>query len=256
MSQPLLRVVQLCCVPVAFWGVANMMTCNDADCLLEVHSKAAANRKADEPVWTPRCRGLTPHWVQLQAWSWCQQGSEPAERAAVVAAEGAARGGTAYLNLESGSCHGDLEASTGALIASGVPPCPFRKGLPSGTPGQPTYACRFASVRAQSSRGHVANVAPCTWDAWSHSARAPGSAGAHHTCLAWSGVARAVVGLRHPLAHLRGVGEAAMLRAGIAVEVLGEAPAAAPPERCADALSACLRVNEVRRLRYSGRWLC
>ena len=63
-----------------------------------------------------------------------------------------------------------------------------------------------------------------------------------------SGVARVVMGLRHPLAHLRGVGEAAMLRAGIAVEVLGEAPAAAPPERCADALSACLRVNEVRGL--------
>ena len=66
--------------------------------------------------------------------------------------------------------------------------------------------------------------------------------------LAWPGVARAVVGLRHPLAHLRGVGEVAMLRAGIAVEVLGEAPAAAPPEQCADALSACLRVNEVRVL--------
>lgn len=70
--------------------------------------------------------------------------------------------------------------------------------------------------------------------------------GGGSTRLAWSGVARAVVGLRHPLAHLRGVGEAAMLRAGIAVEVLGEAPAAAPPEQCADALSACLRVNEVR----------
>ena len=47
-----------------------------------------------------------------------------------------------------------------------------------------------------------------------------------------------------------------MLRAGIAVDVLGEAPAAAPPERCADALSACLRVNEVRGLCVPGSWLC
>ena len=45
----------------------------------------------------------------------------------MAAAGGAARGGTAYLNLESGSCHGDLEASTGALIAAGAHPCPFRK---------------------------------------------------------------------------------------------------------------------------------
>ena len=59
-----------------------------------------------------------------------QKGSEPAERAAVAAAGGAARGATAYLNLESGNCHGDLEASTGALIAAGVPTTPFLKGYP------------------------------------------------------------------------------------------------------------------------------
>ncbi|KAK9837095.1 hypothetical protein WJX81_002479 [Elliptochloris bilobata] len=104
------------------------------------------------------------------------QGSESAERAAVAAAGSAARGATAYLNLESGDCHGDLDASTGALISAGV--------------------------------------------------------------------ARAVVGLRHPLAHLRGAGAAAMQRAGVAVEVLGEAPVLAPPERCDDALGACLRANE------------
>lgn len=63
--------------------------------------------------------------------------------------------------------------------------------------------------------------------------------------LAPAGVARAVVGLRHPLAHLRGAGEAALRRAGLVVEVLGEAPVLAPPERCAEAVDACLRVNEV-----------
>jgi diaminohydroxyphosphoribosylaminopyrimidine deaminase/5-amino-6-(5-phosphoribosylamino)uracil reductase len=47
------------------------------------------------------------------------QGSEPAERAAVAAAGAAARGATAYLNLESGDCHGDLDASAGALVAAG-----------------------------------------------------------------------------------------------------------------------------------------
>ena len=60
-----------------------------------------------------------------------------------------------------------------------------------------------------------------------------------------TGVARAVVGLRHPLAHLRGAGAAALRGAGVAVDVLGEAPVLAPPERGADALDACLRVNEV-----------
>ncbi len=61
-----------------------------------------------------------------------------------------------------------------------------------------------------------------------------------------AGVARAVVGLRHPLAHLRGAGVAAMRRAGVAVQVLGEAPVLGSPERCAEALDACLRVNEVQ----------
>ena len=61
-----------------------------------------------------------------------------------------------------------------------------------------------------------------------------------------AGVARAVVGLRHPLAHLRGAGVAAMRRAGVAVDVLGEAPVLGSPERCAEALDACVRVNEVQ----------
>lgn len=38
----------------------------------------------------------------------------------MAAVGAAARGATAYLNLESGDCHGDLDASTGALIAAGV----------------------------------------------------------------------------------------------------------------------------------------
>ena len=84
------------------------------------------------------------------------QGTTAAEELAARAAGPAARGCTAYLNLESGSdCHGD-----------------------------------DAAVRA----------------------------------LAGAGVARCVVGLRHPLPHLRGRAVAALRAAGLRVDVLGEAP--------------------------------
>lgn len=38
----------------------------------------------------------------------------------MAAAGSAARGGTAYLNLEPGDCHGDLDASAGELVAAGM----------------------------------------------------------------------------------------------------------------------------------------
>lgn len=76
----------------------------------------------------------------------------PAERAAVAAVGAAARGATAYLNLESGDCHGDLDASTGALIAAGVPlglhdNIGHRVGLvvcwcALGRPCMPAFACK------------------------------------------------------------------------------------------------------------------
>lgn len=53
--------------------------------------------------------------------SGCQraQGSTPSEVLAAAAARDAARGSTAYLNLETGDCHGD-EAAVAALVQAGV----------------------------------------------------------------------------------------------------------------------------------------
>lgn len=72
--------------------------------------------------------------------------------------------------------------------------------------------------------------------------------------LAQSGVARVVVGLRHPLRHLRDRAIAALRRAGVRTDVLGEAAAvnaaAAVAAAGGDAdasqaaLLACLRANE------------
>lgn len=167
----------------------------------------------------PRCAhgargpaGLGPAWVGPRRASACAdgvcagapargarggaaQGSESAEAQAVRAAGGGARGATAYLNLESGDCHGDS-----------------------------------AAVEA----------------------------------LAAGGVARVVVGLRHPLRHLRGGGVAALRAAGVAVDVLGEpgGGGAAPAGGAADllavdaALQACLQVNEVRCRRRSSAFCC
>jgi diaminohydroxyphosphoribosylaminopyrimidine deaminase/5-amino-6-(5-phosphoribosylamino)uracil reductase len=49
----------------------------------------------------------------------CMQGTASAEVQAARAAGDAARGGTAYLNLETGDCHGDTTA-TAALLSAGV----------------------------------------------------------------------------------------------------------------------------------------
>ncbi len=103
------------------------------------------------------------------------QGTEPPECQVVQAAGEAARGGTAYLNLECGDCHGE-PAAVDALVAAGV--------------------------------------------------------------------ARVVVGLRHPLPHLRGAAIAQLRAAGVAVQVLGEAPCSATPAEAEAALDACLAANE------------
>lgn len=103
------------------------------------------------------------------------QGTEPPECQVARLAGEAARGATAYLNLETGDCHGEA-----------------------------------AAVEA----------------------------------LVQAGVARAVVGLRHPLPHLRGVAIAALRGAGLAVAVLGEAPCSAPEAQREAALDACLAANE------------
>lgn len=103
------------------------------------------------------------------------QGTEPPECQVVRAAGEAARGGTAYLNLECGDCHGEL-AAVEALVAAGV--------------------------------------------------------------------ARVVLGLRHPLPHLRGAAIAHLRAAGVTVQVLGEAPCSATPAEAEAALDACLAANE------------
>lgn len=87
----------------------------------------------------------------------------------------AARGSTAYLNLETGDCHGD-DASVKALLQGGL--------------------------------------------------------------------RRVVVGLRHPLPHLRGQAILALQRNGVRVDVVGEVPASPALE---EARRACLEVNEVGR---------
>lgn len=63
--------------------------------------------------------------------------------------------------------------------------------------------------------------------------------------LIQSGVCRVVVGIRHPLAHLRGNAVRSLRSAGISVDILEDAASSAEPERVAECLHACLRVNEV-----------
>ena len=104
------------------------------------------------------------------------QGSTSSEVLAIAAAGPAASGATAYLNLETGDCHGD-NGSVSALLHAGV--------------------------------------------------------------------TRVVFGMRHPLPHLRGHAVRALQRAGVAIDVLGEAYCSAGPEREAAALQTCWAVNEV-----------
>ena len=104
------------------------------------------------------------------------QGTASAEVQAARAAGEAARGGTAYVNLETGDCHGDT-AATAALLTAGV--------------------------------------------------------------------SRVVIGLPHPLGHLRGAAIGSLRANGVEVDVLGVSQAAADPAHEQAALEACLTVNEV-----------
>ncbi|WIA34857.1 hypothetical protein OEZ86_013155 [Tetradesmus obliquus] len=105
------------------------------------------------------------------------QGTTPSEVLAVQQAGEAARGATAYLNLETGDCHGD-ESAVAALVGAGV--------------------------------------------------------------------SRVVVGLRHPLAHLRNKAISAYAAAGLDVSVLGQAllHPSTDQETAESALRACLTANE------------
>ena len=111
-----------------------------------------------QPHPNAACVLVDPHGsLVAQALQWAQ-GTESPEVQAAAAAGRAAMGATAYLNLETGDCHGEC-----------------------------------AGVRA----------------------------------LMGAGVRRVVVGLRHPLPHLRGVAIAELRAAGLEVAVLGEAPCSA-----------------------------
>ncbi|XP_047311166.1 riboflavin biosynthesis protein PYRR, chloroplastic [Impatiens glandulifera] len=99
------------------------------------------------------------------------QGTKPAELQAVEAAGEFCKGATAYLNMESGDCHGDRTAVSSFLQA---------------------------------------------------------------------GITRVVVGIRHPLKHLRGNAISALRSEGIQVDVIGEDLKSKVAE---DALKSCLVVN-------------
>lgn len=60
-------------------------------------------------------------------------------------------------------------------------------------------------------------------------------------------MARVVVGLRHPLRHLRSEAIGALQDAGVQVDVLGEARCSAPSSEEDATYAACLTANEVRQ---------
>ena len=66
------------------------------------------------------------------------------------------------------------------------------------------------------------------------------------SALAGCGVSRVVIGLLHPLLHLRGQAVRALRAAGVAVSVLEPGCAAAQSQAGQRCLQACMLVNEVR----------
>ena len=104
------------------------------------------------------------------------QGTTSAEVQAIAAARSQTAGSTAYMNLETGDCHGD-NASLSALIQAGV--------------------------------------------------------------------GRVVFGIRHPLAHCRGVAIQELRQHGVRVDVLGEAPCLEVAGWEDSTLQRCFVANEV-----------
>lgn len=114
---------------------------------------ADASAGLTQPHPNAGCLIVTPDGRTAARTYQLAQGTASAEVLAVAEARDAAKGGTAYLNLESGDCHGD-DSAVKSLIQSGI--------------------------------------------------------------------SRAVVGLRHPLPHLRGKAIKALQASGIAVDVLSD----------------------------------
>eukprot|EP00878_Enallax_costatus_P014789 GHUV01015477.1.p1 GENE.GHUV01015477.1~~GHUV01015477.1.p1 ORF type:complete len:312 (+),score=48.20 GHUV01015477.1:142-1077(+) len=149
---------------------------DDLDGLVQASQLAQSLQGVTAPHPNAACILVNPSSSTVVG-SACQraQGTTPSEVLAVQQARAAAKGSTAYLNLESGDCHGD-ESAVAALVAAGV--------------------------------------------------------------------SRVVVGLRHPLRHLRNKAIAAYAAAGLDVAVLGEAPLASDPAAAEAALCSCLSANE------------
>ncbi|GMH40533.1 hypothetical protein BSKO_08437 [Bryopsis sp. KO-2023] len=121
------------------------------------------------------CVLVSPNGQVLSSGCQQAQGTTSAEVQAVTLAGGDARGSTAYINLESGDCHGDV-----------------------------------AAIKA----------------------------------LIMGGVERVVIGLKHPLPHLRGKALQALMAHGISVVSLEGSPSVAEPEAVEGALMDCLKANE------------
>lgn len=126
--------------------------------LISAAGLAGASAGLTQPHPNAACILVAPDGRIISSAHQRAHGSAPAEVLAVSAARDAAAGATAYLNLESGDCHGE-DAAVQALIQSGV--------------------------------------------------------------------SRVVVGLRHPLRHLRNQAVRALRAAGVRTDVLGEAAATA-----------------------------
>ncbi|KAK9790777.1 hypothetical protein WJX73_009297 [Symbiochloris irregularis] len=150
---------------------------SEGDCRHLVDTAALANSSAGlvQPFPRSACSLVSPVGEPVAAAYQRAQGSISAEEQATSQAGPSARGATAYVNLETGDCHGE-----------------------------------DAAVRS----------------------------------LLEAGVSRVVVGLRYPLQHRRGEGISALRRAGVTVEVLGEGTLSAGDEAQANAIQACLQVNE------------
>ena len=125
----------------------------DAELLVEASTLSLTSVAQTQPHPNAGCILADKEGRVVGSGSLWAQGAQPPEVAAVLEAQGLAKDGTAYLNLETGDCHGD-DAAIRALIQSGIQRC--------------------------------------------------------------------VIGMRHPLLHLRGKAVAALRSAGVQVDVLGD----------------------------------
>lgn len=165
---------------------------SDSDCRYLASAAKLSESAAGitQPHPNAACILVGPDGRELSSAYQRAQGTTSAEVLAVAAAGPAARGATAYLNLESGDCHGEV-AALDALVRGGV--------------------------------------------------------------------SRVVVGMRHPLQHLRSKAVAALRANGVRVDVLTDAVRLGGgvgsltqsfsedeegPSTASEALSACLAANE------------